>query len=92
MDQKRTFDSENLVVGWIGFKFQDLDDFAQTKLAEYLFEIGFNSYQKFGKLAKPVKEYIFVNSENKFQVFFVNQWPYWKGTYIHFSATNRAFF
>lgn len=78
---KLTFQSEKLVVDWIGFKFQNLDNFAQTKLAKYLFEIGFNSYQESGKLAKPVKESIFVSSDNKFQVLFVNQGPYWKGTY-----------
>lgn len=48
------------------------DNFAQIKLAEYLFNIGFNSYQESGKLAKLVKESIFVSSKNKFQVLFVN--------------------
>ena len=61
---KFTFDGENLVVDWIGFKFQDLDNDAQTKLAKYLFKIGFNSYQESGKLTKPVKESIFVSSKN----------------------------
>ena len=44
------------------------------------------------KLAKPVKESIFVSSDNKFQVLFVNEAPYWKGTSVHFSSTNAAFF
>ena len=93
MDQNRfTFDSEKLIVDWIGFKFQNLDNSAQTKLAEYLFEIGFNSYKESGKLAKPVKESIFVSSDNKFQVLFVNEGPYWKGTSVHFSGTNAVFF
>ena len=86
------FEAQNLTVDWIGFKFQNLDSFAQTKLAEYLFEIGFNSYQESGKLAKPVKESIFVSSKNKFQVLFINGAPYWKGTSVHFSGTNAAFF
>lgn len=77
---------------WIGFKFQNLDSFGQTKLAKHLFKIGFNSYQESGKLAKPIKEPILVSSNNKFQVLFVNEGPYWKGTYVHFSGTNAACF
>lgn len=52
---KLTFQSEKLTVDWIGFKFQNLDRFGQTKLAKHLFKIGFNSYQESGKLAKPIK-------------------------------------
>ena len=93
MEQNKfTFKDTNLTVDWIGFKFQNLDNFAQTNLAEYLFKIGFNSYQESGKLAKPVKESIFLSSDNKFQVLFVNEGPYWKGTSVHFSSTNAAFF
>ena len=92
MLNKLTFKDENLTVDWIGFKFQNLDNFTQTKLAEYLFNIGFNSYQESGKLAKPVKESIFVSSKNKFQVLFVNEAPYWEGTSVQFSGMNAAFF
>jgi len=45
---KLSFDSENLVVDWISFKFQDLEDSTKTKIANYLFKIGFNSYQESG--------------------------------------------
>jgi len=89
---KIIFKDANLTVDWIGFKFQNLDNFARTKLAEYLFEIGFNSYQESGKLAKPVKESIFVSSKNKFQVLFVHETPYWKGTCVHFSGASATFF
>jgi hypothetical protein len=89
---KLSFESENLVVDWISFKFQFLDNFAQTKLAEYLFKIGFNSYQESGKLAKPVKESIFVSSKNKFQVLFVYEAPYWKGNYVQFSGASATCF
>ena len=92
MLNKLTFKDENITVDWIGFKFQNLDNFTQTKLAEYLFNIGFNSYQESGKLAKPVKESIFVSSKNKFQVLFVNEAPYWEGTSVQFSGMNAAFF
>ena len=67
-----SFKNQGLKVDWIGFKFQNLDNFAQTKLAEYLFKIGFKSYQESGKLAKPIKESILVSSKNKFQVLFVH--------------------
>ena len=89
---KLTFKDENITVDWIGFKFQNLDNFAQTKLAEYLFKIGFNSYQESGKLAKPIKESILVSSKNKFQVLFVHEAPYWKGTSIYFSGASATFF
>ena len=92
MLNKLTFKDANLTVDWIGFKFQSLDNFAQTKLAEYLFNIGFNSYQESGKLAKPVKESIFVSSKNKFQVLFVSEAPYWKGTYVQFSGASATCF
>ncbi len=89
---KLTFKDENITVDWIGFKFQNLDNFAQTKLAEYLFKIGFNSYQESGKLAKPTKESILVSSQNKFQVLFVHEAPYWKGTSVYFSGASATFF
>lgn len=89
---KLTFKDENITVDWIGFKFQNLDNFAQTKLAEYLFKIGFNSYQESGKLAKPIKESILVSSKNKFQVLFVHEAPYWKGTSVYFSGASATFF
>ena len=89
---KLNFKSENLTVDWIGYKFQNLDKIAQTKLAKYLFIIGFNSYQESGKLAKPIKESIFESSKNKFQVLFVNEAPYWKGTYVHFSGKSATYF
>lgn len=37
--------------------------------------IGFNSYQESGKLAKPL-----VNSKNIFEVYFVGDNSYWGGT------------
>ena len=92
MLNKLTFKDQNLTVDWIGFKFQNLDNFHQTRIAKYLFQLGFNSYQESGKLAKPVKESIFVSSKNKFQVLFVNEGPYWKGTYVHFSGRNATIF
>ena len=89
---KITFQSENLVVDYMTFKFQHLQDSTKTKIANYLFKIGFNSYQESGKLAKPVKESIFVNSKNQFQVCFVENNSYWGGTLLHFSGSNASRF
>ena len=41
---KLRFESENLVVDYITFKFQYLDNLHQTIIAKYLFQLGFNSY------------------------------------------------
>lgn len=89
---KLTFKDENITVDWIGFKFQNLGNFVCAKLVEYLFKIGFNSYQESGKLAKPIKESILASSKNKFQVLFVHEAPYWKGTSVYFSGASATFF
>ena len=68
---KLTFKSENLVVDYITFKFQDLDNLHQTKITNYLFKLGFHSYQQSGKLTQPIKESLRFNSKNKFEVSFV---------------------
>jgi len=82
------FQTENLVVNWISFKFQHLENSTQTKIANYLFKIGFNSYQESGKLAKP----ILVSSKNKFEVLFVKEGPYWESTTLQFSGSNATIF
>ena len=89
---KFTFQSQNLVVDWISFKFQHLEDSTKTKIANYLFQLGFNSYQESGKLAKPIKESILVSSKNKFEVLFVREVPYWKGNILQFSGSNATRF
>jgi hypothetical protein len=75
---KLTFESENLVVDYITFKFQDLEDSTKTKIANYFFKIGFNSYQESGKLAKPIQESILVSGKNKVEVLFVGDNSYWR--------------
>jgi len=89
---KLTFESQNLVVDYISFKFQYLDNFTQTEIANYLLKLGFNSYQESGKLAKPRKESILVSSQNKCEVLFVADNPYWDGTILHFSGLNAKTF
>ena len=89
---KLIFESENLQVDYISFKFQKLENSTQRKIADYLFKLGFNSYKESGKLSKPIKESILVSSKNKFEVCFVADNPYWDGTLLHFSGLNAARF
>ena len=85
------FQSQNLVVDWISFKFQE-SHYDLNKIAKYLFKLGFNSYQQSGKLSKPVPERILVNSKNQFSILFVNDHSYWKGTLLQFSGLNARRF
>ena len=89
---KLSFEFENLVVDYITLKFQDLDSLHQTRTANYLFKLGFNSYKESGKLTKPIKESILVNFKNKFEVCFVADNFSWGGTLLHFSGFNATRF
>ena len=66
---KSTFESENLVVDWIGLNIQGLCDRKQVKqIAKYLFQnFGFNSTLALGSDGK--EEILFKDSKNKYQVF-----------------------
>ena len=87
-----TFLSEKLTVDYISFKFQEFDDSNQTKIAKYLFKLGFNSFQEFGNLAKPTRETFYENSVNKFKVDFIRNNPFWAGTVLNFSGKNAEKF
>jgi hypothetical protein len=89
---KFSFESENLVVDYISFKFQYLDNFTQTEIANYLLKLGFNSYQESGKLAKPIQEPILVNKTCSYKAVFVHRAPFWEGTVLHFSGPNASVF
>ena len=91
-ENKVTFQSDNLVVDYITFKFQDLDNLHQSRIANYLFQPGFNSYQQSGKLDKPIQESILINSKNKYEVLFIEERSYWKGTTFQFSEFNATLF
>jgi len=39
-----------------------------------------------------IKESIFVSSKNKFEVLFIKEGPYWKGTTLQFSGVNSLGF
>lgn len=90
IQNKFTFESENLVVDYISFKFQKLENFKE--IASYLFKIGFNSYSVSARLAKPIKEPIFVSSKNSYEVIFVTENSYWEGTKLDFSGLNGKIF
>ena len=49
LQNKLSFESENLVVDYISFKFQDLKDWKEKELASYLLKLGFNCYKESGK-------------------------------------------
>lgn len=93
MDQKLlNFQSQNLVVDWVSFKFQYLSSSRLIDIANYLFKHGFNSYKQSAKLSKPNKEYINENPKNTFEVLFVTDTPHWKGTTLQFSGLNAQKF
>ena len=92
MNQKKlNFNIQNLVVDYITFEFQE-SHCDPNKIAKYLFNLGFNSYQQSGKLSKPVQERMLVNSKNQFAILFVNDHSYWKGTLLQFSGLNASRF
>ena len=85
-----SFESEKLTVDWISFKFQHLENIQE--IAQYLFNIGFNSYRQSGKLVKPFQEAILVNPDNQFKALFVSEGPYWKGVSVIFLVPMQLFF
>ena len=89
---KYRFKSENLVVDYITFKFQYLDNLHQTRITNYLFQLEFNSYQQSGKLTQPIKESLRFSSKNKFEVFFVIDNSYWQGILLNFPGLNAKHF
>lgn len=58
---KLPFDSENLIVDYLSFKFQNLQQSEKNKLATYFLKLRFNSYSKFLKFANPIKNPILNN-------------------------------
>lgn len=88
----KTFQSQNLIVDYIAFKFQSSNQSTKAEVANYLFKLGFNSYQESSKFAKQIKQPILQNTDNSFQVSFVLDNPHWDGILLHFSESNAARF
>lgn len=63
-ENKLSFASENLVVDYISFKFQYLENWKKRELASYFLKVRFNCYQKSGKLRKTIKTHIFMELKN----------------------------
>lgn len=57
---KLTFESENIIVDYLSFKFQHLEGWKEKELAAYLLKLGFNCYKESGRLRKPIKTPIFM--------------------------------
>lgn len=92
INQKTIFQSNNLVVDYICFKFQSLNDAQMREIANFLFKLGFNSYQQSGKFAKPIRHPILVDVNNNYEVCFVLENSYWNGILLHFSGSNAGRF
>lgn len=80
-----TFDTEILVVDWLGFNIQGLVNRKQVeRIAKSFFQnFKFNSTFALGSGGK--QETLFYNSKNKYRVFFR---AYWDGIKIDFSGRN----
>lgn len=99
-ENKLSFESENLVVDWIGFNIQGLVDRNQVEqIAKYLFQnLGFNSTIVKIINGKWKSESLNYTSQNRFQVSFRHQEydpevkSFWVGTKIDFSGKNAAQF
>jgi hypothetical protein len=88
---KFTFQSENLVVDWIGFNIQGFVNLKQVEIiANYLFQnLGFNSTFAIGLDGK--EKILFNDSKNKYRVYFrAYRYSdiYWDGIKIDFSGQN----
>ena len=91
--KKNNFVSENLVVDWISFKFQQLDQVSKDKIVEFLFQHEFNSYQELGTSMNPVKTPILTDlRKHNYTALFVHGSPYWSGTILVFSGLNAKYF
>jgi len=89
-----SFESENLVVDWIGFNIQGSVDV--QPIANYLFQsFGFNSTIANGSNGK--EEYFIYDARNQFKVSFrqydynPESKKYWTGTKVIFSGKNASY-
>ena len=91
-ENKLTFESENIVVDYLSFKFQHLDNFTQKEITNYLFKLGFNSYQKDRDNSKSRQEITF-DRRNLYEVVFILKINYQEGTHIEFlgASANKIF-
>lgn len=88
----QSFQSQELFVDWISLKFHNLSSESKKLIIDSLANLQFNSYQQSANLSKPLKKELFVDSNNTYQVCFIQDHPYWEGTLIQFSGFNARRF
>ena len=77
---KLSFQSQNLIVDYLEFKFNVLPEFIKQKIVQSFFKLGFNSFNVDKKYRDPVQDSIQTNSNNQYQIqFVVNVSSYWNG-------------
>ena len=93
---KLSFESENLVVDWIGFNIQGFID--TEPIANYLFQnFGFKSIVKKTIKGKSESKWLNCQNQNQFQVCFEHYEydpefnTFWSGCKINFSGTNADY-
>lgn len=87
-----TLESENLRVDSRRFKVQQLETRKKAQIDNYRFKLGFNVYEKSGKLTKPLPESFLVNPKNLSEVSFVENNLYRSGVILPISGNNPAQF
>ena len=90
---KLTFQSQNLIVDYLEFKFNVLPEFIKQKIVMSFFKLGFNSFDVDKKYRDPVQDSIQTNSKNQYQIqFVVNVSMHWDGVCVTFPSKSAAFF
>ena len=84
-ENRLTFQSQNLIVDYLEFKFNVLPEFIKQKIVQSFFKLGFNSFDVDKKYRDPVQDSIQTNSKNQYQIqFVVNISSYWNGVCVAF--------
>jgi len=87
---KFSFDSQNLVIDYLSLKFEVFTDLEIQRLANYLLNLGFNSYKSSKSSHQPVQTILW-NSENTAEARFLRL-SYSRGTALNFTGQNAAVF
>ena len=92
-ENKLTFQSQNLIVDYLEFKFNVLPEFIKQKIVLSFFKLGFNSFDVDKKYRDPIQTRIQTNSKNQYQIqFVVNISSYWNGVCVAFPGNSAALF
>ena len=70
-ENKLTFQSQNLIVDYLEFKFNVLPEFIKQRIVQSFFKLGSNSFDVDKKYRDPVQDSIQTNSNNQYQIQFV---------------------